>query len=97
MAARTSYVQNRILFYDDRNGRIRFSDFCMVQTSVGACVECRQAERVPFDGPPGQVNLDDTFTRIDQLVPFDSRDPSAVTGRLHDINCFPMTQGYATV
>lgn len=92
--ARSSYVLNRTLFFDDRKNRIRFSDFCLVNTPIGACVECRQAERIGFEAPSRQVNADETFTRIDRLSPFDSRDPSAITDRLHDINCFPMTQGY---
>ena len=91
--ARASYILSRTLFVDDRKNRVRFSEFCMVNTPLGAMMECRQPS-VSMDGPVRQVNADETFTRVDLLSPFDSRDPSAIWNRLQDVNRFPMTQGY---
>lgn len=95
MARDVSYVLSRTLFVDDRNGRVRFSDFTLTNTAVGTCVECRQAGRIGFDAPMRQVDNDSVLYRIDRLESFDWRDPSAVLGRLHDINCFPTKQTYS--
>lgn len=66
-------ITSRTVFYDTRNGQIRFHDWNLVNTTLGTMQEPRQLIEIRGNRS-GQLNLSDQCAKITALVPADLRE-----------------------
>lgn len=65
-------ITSRTVFYDNRNGQIRFHDWNLVNTTLGTMQEPRQLIEIRGNRS-GQLNLSDQCAKITDMVPADLR------------------------
>jgi hypothetical protein len=65
-------ILSRTIFYDNSDGKFRFHDWALVNTTLGAMLEPRVVVNPINNSSSGTVDRDysDEWQRIDHMVPF---------------------------
>jgi hypothetical protein len=89
-------ILNRTVFVDNRNDQVRFCDWNIVNTPLGAMVEPRNLNMYPVsDDNFTDIDVDDEMHKIDKIEFIDERDliPNLFHG-LHGGNQLPQDTDY---